>query len=175
LLAYFFTFSDAEKQRASPMLCTVGTQLLGLLPEVPSSLKTLYKNKVGGNPTSKVLLEVLQILAQSSNRAFLEIAESDRSSLLATIQTLMGPKYPHLSFLVTSRKERYILEVLDHLNITQIGLQTAIVDDGIAKYVGSQLTENPKLKKWAISVRKDIEIALTEGAHGMYRTCPYAR
>jgi ankyrin repeat domain-containing protein 50 len=173
LAYFFFTFSDKEKQQVSQMLATVSAQLLRYLSEIPDTLKSIYKNNRTIPASNRTLTEFLKALVRSLGKVSIvldaldEVAAADRSSLLDILQQFSTSEFGSLSALVTSRKEYYIQERLDKIGITQVSIQSALVDGDIASYVASRLKEDPKLKKWPQSCREEIEHTLVNGSHGM--------
>lgn len=98
----------------------------------------------------------------------------DRDELMSTIEIFSGWKLESLHFLVTSRKERDIQETLENLvdksNI--LPLQSLVIEKDIQQYVRHRLSVDNKLKKWRRDpeISNEIEVALINGAHGMYAT-----
>ena len=92
----------------------------------------------------------------------------DREQLLAMISDMTSRSLDNLHVLVTSRREPDIEEaLLSLLTVPAISLQGPQVDLDIKLHISSQLSADPRLKKWSKETKAKIENALTVKADGM--------
>lgn len=91
-----------------------------------------------------------------------------REQLLVVITDIHSRSLDNLHVMVTSRREPDIEEaLLPLLKTPAISLQGSQVDLDIRLHISSQLSTDPKLKKWPDETKAEIESALTSGANGM--------
>jgi len=93
---------------------------------------------------------------------------SDREPLLGLLEEIHGWELDDLHIIATSRPEKEIKETLEPLATNIVGLENALVEPDIRSYIRHTLGEDRRLKKWSAEVKEEVEVALTEGAHGMY-------
>lgn len=176
LAIFFFTFNEPEKQSVTRMLAALVSQLFLRLPDIPEGLKTIYTRNPG-EPSLRILLKLFKALGSEFNRTFIildaldEVAVHERDMLLRVLRQMHDGSFVNLNMLVTSRPEHYILEGLNSLPMTEVMMNTQVVDVDIGSFVSELLAVDPKFKKWDSSVKKDIETALVNGAHGMCVDC----
>ena len=179
-VAYFyFDYNNSEKQSTGTFLRSLIVQLSGQCPILPDFLQSAYSQSQNGQqqPTDESLeLLICQMLKNFDNIYILVDALdecTDRESLLEFKEKLMGWKLDGLHLLTTSRKERDIDDSLQGLVTNQISIQSALVDADIRVHVLERISSDPKLGKWPVNIKKEIEDALTNGAKGMY-VSPYS-
>ncbi|CZR54758.1 uncharacterized protein PAC_04642 [Phialocephala subalpina] len=98
----------------------------------------------------------------------------DREQLLGVISDMKSRSLDNLHVLVTSRREPDIEEaMLSLLTVPAIPLQGPQVDLDIKLHISSQLSADPKLKKWPKEVKAKIENTLTDKANGMQASLIY--
>lgn len=177
---FFFDFNDKRKQDPDLMIRSLICQFSRHCVKVPTSLESVYTSykKQQQQPTRDALLDVLQeiILRYPQSYIILDALDEceNRMELLAIIEKITNWQRDNgkLHILVTSRKEREIQDSLESLleKANIISLQNALVDDDIREYVRKKLLEDRNLRKWRndIGVCNEIEVALMEGAQGMY-------
>jgi hypothetical protein len=96
---------------------------------------------------------------------------AQRAELMEMLETMAGWKLSNLHLLVTSRRERDIESTLEEFvdDQSRIGLQSALVDKDIQRYIRQRLATDKTLQKWRKDdVRQEIESVLRDGANGMY-------
>lgn len=69
--------------------------------------------------------------------------------------------------LMLSRKERDIEDELRNVCIKVARIQNEAIGADIKVHVRHLLANDSRLSKWAPAIKKEIEVALVEGAHGM--------
>jgi hypothetical protein len=173
VIYFFFTFSDAGKQTARQMLATIAAQMLEQLPGIPKSIDRLYRNNSNAVLSTDGILEVVLDSLCHFKRTYLvldaldEVTSTDRGSLLEYMKKFFQDDFRKMNVLFSSRKEWYLQEILDKMPIAQCPIQNASVDADIKLYVKARLLEDPKLQRWSLDIKNEIEDALTQGAHGM--------
>ena len=141
---------------------------------LPDFLQSAYSQSQNGQkqPTMEVLKSLLLAMLKHYDLVYILIDAldecKDRDELLGWIGDLKDLKLDNLHLLATSRKERDIDEVLQPLATYQLSVQNVTVDADIRLYIQDKISNDPRLKKWPLSVKREIEDALTEGAKGMY-------
>jgi transcriptional regulator of met regulon len=147
--------------------------------KVPGTLETLFSSCNNGqrDPSLDELLEVLQRMIQEFPQSYIVLDALDecakQAELMYIVESIAEWSLKKLHILVTSRQERDIESSLEDFVDKQnmICLQSKLVDKDIHAYVRQRLSNDKKLRKWQKDhdIQQEIETALTEGAHGMYR------
>lgn len=181
-LAYFyFSFTDTKKQDAHNLISSLLAQLVKKLPNIPTSISQLHGQYREEKLPMDAIKVKLQSLLRDSGQIFLVIDAlyecpigdqgESRAKVLALLTELSGWALLNLLVLVTSRKEQDIDKALASLlSFPSISIQTDQVQPDVRKYVKSQLANDLELKKWSSLIKEEIEKALTEQAHGMYKS-----
>ncbi len=95
---------------------------------------------------------------------------SDRDVLLANIEEITSWNDLCLHTLVTSRREKEMLDSMERLaDQEKFCIQSILVNDDIRAYVRGRLQTDPKLKRWRNQpkVQLEIESMLMDKAGGM--------
>ena len=101
---------------------------------------------------------------------------TERAELCALLTEFSRWALPNLHILVTSRKEPDINEALSTLvTFPPICIQSKQVAADIRLHVRTELANDPKLKKWSLQIKEEIENTLVEGADGMYEPSCFLR
>ncbi|KAI9878600.1 MAG: hypothetical protein M1830_000460 [Pleopsidium flavum] len=175
LVYFYFDFSDSKKQATIGLVRSVLSQLISQTRAIPDEIKKLYKETGRGNqqPGLESLIATLLSVLKSRHETYLIVDAldecSERESLLGLLSDLRGPRSGNVHILTTSRREYDIKLVLGNIADESICIQSVVVDADIKKYVQSCLVADPKLSKWPVIVRDEIEDALVKGSHGMFR------
>ncbi|KAI9878142.1 MAG: hypothetical protein M1830_001788 [Pleopsidium flavum] len=175
LFYFYFDFSDSKKQATIGLVRSVLSQLISQTGAIPDEIKKLYKETGRGNQQSGLesLIATLLSVLKSRHETYLILDAldecSERESLLGLLSDLRGPRSGNVHILTTSRREYDIELVLGNIADESICIQSAVVDADIKKYVQSCLVADPKLSKWPVIVKDEIEDALVKGSHGMFR------
>jgi ankyrin repeat domain-containing protein 50 len=176
--AYFY-FDFREKRTVVDMLRTVIVQLCARKKEVPNELHSLYQqcSPYHRQPTQTELVKILEFssLLSNSHRTFVIMdaldecpVGADRTALLKAIEDMIRKSSKYLNVLVTSRKERDIVDKLEPLIDNSISLKEDDVDPDIVLHIQECLRKDAKLRQWDDMIKKKIQRDLTEKAHGMY-------
>jgi hypothetical protein len=177
LAYYYFDFNTTAKQELSAYISSIISQLCAQLNIVPSHIKQVYERCSYGKLQASVddLKEMLFCVIEALGHVFIVIdaldecpQNGDREQLLAVISDMKSRSLDNLHVLVTSRCEPDIEEaLLPLLTVSAIPLQGSQVDLDIKLHISSQLSADPKLKKWSKEVKAKIENSLTDKANGM--------
>jgi ankyrin repeat domain-containing protein 50 len=162
------------------MLWHITTSISTQLPNKnsqPSHIKQLYERCSYGKLQASVddLRDMLFYTIEALGHVFIVVDALDecpqnggRKQLLAVISDMKSRSLDNLHVLVTSRREPDIEEaLLSLLTVPAISLQGPQVDLDIKLYISSQISGDPKLKKWPKEVKTKIENTLTGKANGM--------
>jgi hypothetical protein len=144
---------------------------------IPDSLQSLYNGYQHGQPPTADLRKALQSVLKLPGQTFI-IADAldecpsngtERVELCELLTEFSRWALPNLHILVTSRREPDINEALSTLvTFPPIYIQSEQVDADIRLHVRTKLANDPRLKKWSLQIKKEIEDTLVEGADGMY-------
>jgi Cdc6-like AAA superfamily ATPase len=176
VLYFYFDFNDAEKQRPESTIRSLIIQLSLQCISVPQTLNSLYRTCTDGQrqPAYDSLLETLQQMIGVFQEIYLVIdaldESSDRYELLANIKEMTSWKDANLHTLVTSRREKDIVDSMEYLTDQEkVCIQNIHINDDIRAYVRGRLFTDPKLKRWRNQprVQLEIEITLMEKVDGM--------
>ncbi|KAH8623087.1 hypothetical protein IG631_22244 [Alternaria alternata] len=179
-IAYFyFDFNDAQKQDPELMLRSLIRQLLQRSDIIPEDVEELFAFCKDGlqQPTVHALLEVAPQIIRQFTHVYIVLDALDectrRQELMDMLETLAGWQLDNVHLLMTGRKERDIEMSLETYmnNDDAVCLQRDVVDRDILRYVQQRLRDEKNLAKWSRDpvVRQQIETALKNGAHGMFR------
>lgn len=178
-IAYFyFDFNESEKQNATSFVTSLIAQLCNHVVDLPEKLKELYKacNNGRGLAALDTLLVALYAMAEKFDDVFIVADALDecpndgtlREELLELIKDMSTRSSSNIHFLVTSRLESDIEELLRSLSTTRvIPIQGSSLEADINSYICNEISSNPKLKKIPIEEQKKIEKHLIAGANGM--------
>lgn len=178
-IAYFyFDFNESEKQNATNFVTSLIAQLCNHVVDLPEKLKELYKacNNGRGLAALDTLLAALYAMAEKFDDVFIVADALDecpndgtlREELLELIKDMSTRSSSNIHFLVTSRLESDIEELLRSLSTTRvIPIQGSSLEADINSYICNEISSNPKLKKIPIEEQKKIEKHLIAGANGM--------
>jgi hypothetical protein len=170
VIFYYFSFSDAEKQKASNLLRSLLSQLAAQKGTALPKIETLYN----GYQQKQLTVEVLKTTLRSTLEVFGDIFliidaldecpnyDNERQELCTLLTEFSTWGLSNLHVLVTSRKERDIEEALAEIpTIVAIPIQNDLVDTDVRLH---------ELRKWSQNLKEEIETVLVTGANGMLVT-----
>jgi hypothetical protein len=176
-LAYFyFSYTDANKQKASHFIRSILGQFVYQKATTPKVLKDLYATHKHGTPPTKLLLSVLDTVLQVPGENFLIIDALDecpiqgngRDDLCEYLRYLASLKRLHI--LATGRKQADLEDGLSGIeDLVPMPFRNSNVDADIRLYVKSQLETNPRFQrmKWLPKVHNNILETLERKSNGM--------
>jgi uncharacterized protein YbgA (DUF1722 family) len=171
---FYFTFNDQSKQDESAMLRTWLLQLSSQHPDGHKDLTQLYESYRTGTPPSPVLLDYLLRLIERFDQVYLLVDALDespqkklRKKVLEILEIVKSWGFAGLHLFVTSRDEPDIRKAVSRAPVEEVAMRNGGIDDDIAHYISSQLTEDRSLQNW-LPFREKIQETLTEGARGVY-------
>lgn len=173
---FYFDFSDSAKQHSDKMLSSLIYQFVcqSHTPEISSVLDKLYaKNEMGKRQplTSDLITTLGEILTHTpQSYIILDALDEcmDREKLWLFLKSLKDSlnRGTTLHLLMTSRRERDIVEQLSISKVLEISITADAVNQDIELYIKSRLQSNLKLKRWS-SKMNNIESTLRERSGGM--------
>jgi len=175
LVYFYFDFQSREKQLVRSFWKSVIFQLYNQNDKTFDIVEELYNSHSRGRttPTLRELKATARQMFESSKSVYLVLDAldecEDRRNLLESLRDLRSWNQEHVHVLATSRRETDIEDVLGTVASDAISLEECVVDGDIVIYVRHQLQHDEKLSRWPDHVRKEIEVALLEGAKGMFR------
>ena len=174
IVYYYFDFTNIEKQQYERLLRSLIIQLSLQSANPLEALDALFARCQDGKqqPTLEALASTFQYMLEDFQQAFIILDALDeceeRKQLLVLLENLVGGNVENLHVLATSRREKAIENALTPLVTDWVSLSSGIIDADIQVYLTKRLQNHPRLKRWPANVRKEIEEALHNGAHGMY-------
>lgn len=152
------------------LLRSLIAQFAAKCPRLPEFLRSAYSQSQS-ELTIEEMKPILHQMLKSFNTTYILLDAldecTDREDLLEFVEALVGWNIDNLHVLTTSRKENDITMFLEPLVTCQLCIQSALVDADIRVYILDRLSNDLKLRKWPVDVRKEIEDALMTGANGM--------
>ncbi|MCJ1380068.1 hypothetical protein MMC17_003171 [Xylographa soralifera] len=153
---YYFDFNDIEKQKVESLIRSLVTQISSQSRNSPSPLDALYAKLLGEFREIFVIIDALDECKQWEE-------------LIEIVENIVDWKIRNLHLLVTSRRERELMDAFEPIVTDQIAIQHETVSADIQTHVRDKLQSDNKLSKWAAELRMEIESTLMKGAHGMFR------
>lgn len=170
---FYFDFNELDKQRTEMLIRSLVVQLAAQCPHLPDSLLSAHSRSQSGKnqPTMDEMTTILRQMVKSFDVTYIVLDALDecknREDLLEFLEALLRWNIDNLHVLTTSRKDNDIATSLEPLVTCQLCLPSAFVNADIRIHIMERLSNDPKLKKWPVNVRKEIEDALMRGANGM--------
>lgn len=170
---FYFDFNDLSLQRTEKFIRSLIVQLSAQYRHLPESLQSAYSRSQNGQNqlTTEELILLFRQMARDFNSTYILLDAldecTDRKDLFEFLKGLMDGKADNFHIIATSRKENDITTYLKPLVTCQISIQDAVVDADIRVHILKRISTDPKLKKWPIDARKEIEDILMRGAKGM--------
>ncbi|KAJ5692584.1 hypothetical protein N7462_002007 [Penicillium macrosclerotiorum] len=173
---YYFDFKYPKRQTLDGLVKSALAQFCQQSTNIPSEVVELYeeRGRKGQDPSPEKIKETLiLLLKQHSGRTYIILDALDESreqeNILDLISKIQDGQGWSVNALISSRKEQQIEASLSFLATQKISLHGPNVHDDIQKLVHRVLLNDPVLAKRPISMKKEIEQALTAGANGMFR------
>jgi hypothetical protein len=174
-VAYFyFDYSDIDRQSVKILLSSLLVQLCKQVPELPDCVKILFERQEDGAqpPREKDLRAALASVIKSFSQVYLALDALDecteREELMEYLDELLCADIEGLHLLSTSRQERDIAIGFDDHQPVKVGLEEEQVNGDIKLHIRSKLTRDLRLKRLTEPTKAEIEVALLDGAKGMY-------
>lgn len=149
-------------------------QLCNQRPELPVCVKSLFDRHNAGEhqPREKDLRAALTSVIELFPQVYLALDALDecteREELMEFLDELLSSNIRGLHLLSTSRQEGDIeIGFCDHQPV-KVGLEEEQVNGDIKLHIRSKLTRDLRLKRLAEPIKAEIEVALLDGAKGMY-------
>ena len=173
-IAYFyFDFNDSSKQLTEKLIRSLIMQLSTQCSHSSDLLQLAFSRSQNGQNQLPIedLRTLLHQMLKSFDGAYILVDAldecTDREDLFELIEALMAWNIHGMHLLATSRKENDISVSLEPLVTRQLDIQSALVDADIRVHILERLSNDAKLEKWSVDVKKEIEDALMKGAKGM--------
>ena len=174
IVAYFyFDFNEPNKQCADSLLRSLLIQISAQSPPLLQLLQTAYRKSQNEQQhfSFKAMSLLLRQMLKGLRQTYIiydALDECrDRDELHELITEIKEWNIGTLHMLATSRREKDIEDYLQSLVSCQVCIQSAQVDADIQVFIAEKLATDPKLKKWPIEAKGEIETSLMAGANGM--------
>jgi len=174
-VAYFyFDYSDTDRQSVRSLMKSLLGQLCKQRPDLPDCVRLLFDRHDDGQqqPREIDLRAALASVIESFPQVYLALDALDecteREELMEFLDELLSSNIRGLHLLSTSRQERDIeIGFCDHQPV-KVGLEEEHVNGDIKLHIRSKLTRDLRLKRLTEPIKVEIEVALLDGAKGMY-------
>ncbi|KAF8678526.1 hypothetical protein AX14_004715, partial [Amanita brunnescens Koide BX004] len=169
-LAYFYFDINDEAKQTSRSLLSWLVLVLTSSSKNYLAMDRLYQlhNKLT-KPRNNELLDLFKELLGSFKQVYIVIDALDECKeyhqLFKVIEAVHDWEMSHFHFLVSSRKEQYILASIAECTPVEIQLSADRIGSDIASYVHAVVGEEKRWKTW---YPENIEEKLICGANGMY-------
>jgi len=171
--AFYFTFSDNDKQSYQSLLRSLVVQLGWKEPSL-SMLTQAYETSNGSLPGREKLEEILLRAVEAFKEVFLLLDALDecpdtndiRQGVLHGLERLMQ-RTSKLRVLATSREVSDVRESMRVLRAEVLAIPTQMVDKDIQKWVLNWLLRDRKLRSLDVATKKLIEDNISQKADGM--------
>ncbi|KAI6855500.1 hypothetical protein KC343_g118 [Hortaea werneckii] len=173
--AFYFTFSDKQKQSYEDLLRSLVEQL-AWKQDGYARLQQAFDNASRGKPGEDELGKILLLSLQAYDQVFLALDALDespeendiRQAMLEELETLVQ-NASNVKLLATSREARDIQESMSMLKAQRINVADSKVDKDKRKYVISELSKDRRLSRLSDKTTSLIEDTLSARADGMFR------
>ena len=171
LVFYYFDFTNDVKTKTLSCLRSIIQQLIERSADT-ASLQALLKAYAMGTPPIQEFLDVLKSILCRHERVYIVVDAldecTDQEELFDLLKSIRDWKLECLSILVTSRDEPDIRECVLPTPKQEIRLQNSAIDNDVRLFIAETLQKDKRLQDWS-DIFSEIEEALTNGAHGMFR------
>ena len=171
LAFYYFDFTNDVKTKTLSCLRSIILQLAEQTGD-NMSLQTLQRAYAMGTPPIQEFLDVLESILCEHNRVYIIVDAldecTDQEELFDLLTSIRDWRLECLSILVTSRDEQDIRECVHPAPKQEIRLRNSAIDNDIRQFMVDTLQKDKRLQDWS-EIFPEIEEALTNGAHGMFR------
>ncbi|KXG53391.1 uncharacterized protein PGRI_004410 [Penicillium griseofulvum] len=171
---YYFDFKDRKRQTFDGFIRSAIAQICQQSTVFPREVMNLYedKSKKGQDPSQATLVETLLMLLKQPGKTYIILDALDeclaQNEIFDLILRIKEGTAWLANILVTSRMERQIETGLQDMVTRSIPLRGPKVDEDIQTLVRHVLKSDPVLRKRPIQMKKEMEIAIMNGASGMY-------
>ena len=172
---FYFDIKDKTKQTFRNLLSSL---VLGLVAKSKKYLlmENLYqRHDQIHSPTDDELKDLFMDLLQGFNQAYVvidaldECLEHELLPIFEMVKSILERlEMSHCHLLVSSRREKRILDTLMECNPIDIYLSPDLVGGDIASYIHFSIRREQKFRRWDAATQHHIEEMLINGAHGMY-------
>ena len=171
LAFYYFDFTNDVKTKTLSCLRSIILQLAEHTADT-TSLQALQRVYAMGTPPIQEFLEVLKTMLCTHSRVYIIVDAldecTDQEELFDLLISIRDWKLECLSILTTSRDEPDIRECVQPAPGQEIRLCNSTIDNDLRLFIVETLQKDKKLQAWS-DIVPEIEKALTNGAHGMFR------
>jgi NACHT domain len=170
---YYYCYFVNKQDETTSMLKWIISQLCRQVDRIPERVWTLHKS--GREPIVDQLLLALEDTLEFFDGIYMVVDALDeslepRTNLLSVVQKITtDARFEKIQLLVTSR-EYLDIEIAIKPVSTTMALQNDLIREDIRKYVHSALREQHRFSAWPESLKEEVELALADGAKGMYET-----
>ena len=171
LAFYYFDFTNDVKTKTLSCLRSIILQLAEQTADT-TSLQALQRTYAMGTPPIQEFSNVLKSILCEHNRVYIVVDAldecTDQEELFDLLNSIRDWELESLSILVTSRDEPDIRECLHPAPEQEIRLRNSAIDNDLTLFIVEALQKDKKLQVWS-DIFPEIEEALTDRAHGMFR------
>jgi ankyrin repeat domain-containing protein 50 len=172
-LAYFyFNFRHGNPGDSATCLRSLIAQLSKSGGDLPVVVQKLYTRHLVEDqlPDRFALVEVLLSLIRRQRNTFIVVDALDeavgKEEFLEILSIIAKQNLENLHLLVSSRVDIAIKECLDPIATATVPIENNPLEGDITLHIQWFLQNDPKMRKWEDSLKRDIEISLVHRADG---------
>lgn len=168
LAYYYFSYQSGPSGNIASCLRSLIAQFSGLERRIPVAVLKLFKQYSTENkqPDPFSLVDVLLSLIRRQRHTFVVIDAIDEAAntaeILEIVSLLVERKLDNLHLLVSSRLEITIKEKLESLPTLTVSMEERATDEKFL-YIQKCIQENPSMRRWEESLKREIEVSLMRG------------
>ena len=171
--AFYFTFSDNQKQSYENLLRSLVAQL-GWKEPALSMLRQACEKSDASIPGVDELEKILLACSQSHGDLFLLLDALDECPEVGEVRQnvldglgRLAQQASNIKMLMTSRETTDVRESMATLGANSMSIAVRSVDADIQRYISSQLSRDRKLSKLDVTTKNLIEDTISQQADGM--------
>ncbi|KAH8587961.1 hypothetical protein B0O99DRAFT_694005 [Bisporella sp. PMI_857] len=179
LLYFYFDFTDAQKQSFENAIRSFIDQLYFKCDSVQKHLESVYYSCENGKrqPSIDSLRKAFANMIHEAGEVWIVLDALDeckpRKELLSWIKDHFQSSQAKVHLLITSRPEQDIKSAVERYasNEEMIDIRGDLIEGDICSYVRARVRAREGLSRWQQrpDIQGEIETALLEKAHGMFR------
>ncbi|TGZ81503.1 hypothetical protein EX30DRAFT_319098, partial [Ascodesmis nigricans] len=168
---FYCDFREQEKTKSLNIYLSLAAQILHAhISSLPKELEEWYDKRMGiGAIEEREAMEILQLLANRAGNLVVLVDAldecKDRIGFLRMMKKVQN--VASINFLFTSREELDIkTEVGDQ---PKLHITPSVIDDDIKLFIKEEIVRHPRLRKLKPDLKEEVQLILSNGAHGMFR------
>jgi hypothetical protein len=167
----YYCYYARQQDEAVPLLRWLLNQLCRKAQSVPGHVYKMYN--LGGEPSLIELLRALEEVLDMFDLVYIMVDAIDesmpREDILRVFRDLMtDSRFGKVQLLASSREYIDIERTMESFSVP-VSMANPFNEEDIRLCVQSLIQSNPMFKRWPAVLLDEIEVAVSEGAKGMFR------